>query len=122
MANIKSSPLEIVKLYIQHTSNEGNPDWVPKLCANPMRRHEANTVTEVSHEQQMERFRTSKLRVFEPYFSSVLLQEHGDYVTWIWNMELKKGDKLLCGIEVFRVENGLITDVWNSAYVEGKWG
>ena len=35
---------------------------------------------------------------------------------------LRKGDTRLCGIEVFKVENGLITDMWNSPYVEGAWG
>ena len=44
------------------------------------------------------------------------------FVTWIWEMTMRKADKRLCGIEVFKVENGLITDLWNSPYVQGAWG
>jgi hypothetical protein len=28
----------------------------------------------------------------------------------------------LCGIEVFRAENGRFTDCWNSTYMKGRWG
>ena len=74
MSHKQSTPLEIVELYIRHTSNDGDPDWIPRLCANPIRRHDPNSLTEMTHVEQMDRIR------------------------------------------------GLITDMWNSPYVQGAWG
>ena len=115
------SALETVELYIEHTSNRGDPAWVPILCANPLRRHDPGKITDMSHEQQMDRFRNSTLREKEPYFTDIVLQAQGEYVTWVWNMALRKGDREACGIELFKVVDGLITDVWNSSYMEGAW-
>ena len=122
MSHKQSTPLEIVELYIRHTSNEGDPDWIPRLCANPVRRHDPNSVTEMTHAEQMDRIRGSSARALEPQFHTVVLHGEGPFVTWIWEMTMRKGDKRLCGIEVFKVENGLITDMWNSPYVQGAWG
>lgn len=60
------TPLEIMQLYIEHTGNEGNPDWIPKLCADPVRRHDPNSVTVMSHAEQMDRVRSSGIRRLEP--------------------------------------------------------
>ena len=121
MSSKQPKALEIVELYIRHTSNEGNPDWIPKLCANPVRRHDPNSVTEMTHAEQMDRIRHSSVRALEPHFRTVVLHGDGAFVTWVWDMAVRKGDKRLCGIEVFKVENGLITDLWNSPYVQGAW-
>ena len=115
------SALETVQLYIEHTSNRGDESWVPRLCADPVRRHDPNKITDMSHAMQMTRFRESKLRPLEPFFTDVLLTAQGEYVTWIWNMALRKGEMAVCGIEVFKVQDGLITDVWNTSYMEGAW-
>jgi hypothetical protein len=115
------TPLDIVKLYIRHTSNEGDADWIPRLCANPVRRHDPDSVTEMTHAEQMERIRASSMRALGPQFHTVVLHGEGPFVTWIWQMTLQKGDKRLCGIEVFKIENGLITDMWNAPYAHGAW-
>lgn len=45
------------------------------------------------------------------------------YVTSVWNMHTRKGERIeLCGIEVFRAVDGKFTDCWNSSYTPGFWG
>ena len=38
-----------------------------------------------------------------------------------WNAKRLATGEELCGIEIFQVSEGLITDVWNSNYFEGSW-
>ena len=35
--------------------------------------------------------------------------------------EMARGLLESCGIEVFKVENGRLTDCWNTPYAEGHW-
>lgn len=38
-------------------------------------------------------------------------------------MHTRKGARVdLCGIEVFKAENGRFTHCWTSSYVAGRWG
>lgn len=44
-------------------------------------------------------------------------------MTSIWNMHTRKGARVeLCGIKVFKAENGRFTHCRNSSYVPGRWG
>jgi hypothetical protein len=50
---------------------------------------------------------------------------HADdtYVTSIWEITSEKDESLqLCGIEVFKVEDGKLAHCWNTPYGNGKWG
>lgn len=114
--------METVRLYIDHTSNSGNPDWVAELCADPILRHAPGGVTPMSHDEQRHRISEGAVRLAGPRFAKTILHGEGPYVTWVWDMVANGGDKRLCGIEVFRVVDGIITDVWNSSYMEGAWG
>ena len=78
------TPLDVVKLYIRHTSNEGDAEWIPRLCANPVRRHDPDSVTEMTHAEQMERISGSSMRALGPQFHTVVLHGEGPFVTWIW--------------------------------------
>ncbi len=50
---------------------------------------------------------------------------HADdtYVTSIWEITSEKDENInLCGIEVFKVEEGKLAHCWNTPYGNGKWG
>ena len=50
---------------------------------------------------------------------------HADetWVTSVWNMvAMKKDDLRMCGIEVFKVEDGRLAHCWNTPYANGVWG
>jgi hypothetical protein len=54
-----------------------------------------------------------------PYFTHRVLHADDSYVTSVWNMVSRDGRNAeLCGIEVFRAENGRFTDCWIQLHEE----
>lgn len=50
---------------------------------------------------------------------------HADdtFVTSIWELTSETDENYkLCGIEVFKVEDGKLAHCWNAPYGNGKWG
>jgi hypothetical protein len=122
MSHKQSTPLEIVELYIRHTSNEGDADWIPSCVRIRFDATIPNSVTEMTHSRadgphpQQQRAST---RAAFPHGGPA---RRGPVRDLVWEMTVRTGDKRLCGIEVFKVENGLITDLWNAPYAQGAWG
>lgn len=115
------SALETVTLYIERIWNEGRDDLIPELCADPIVRHDPNALTSLRHAEQRARIRHNydELR---PVFTWEVLAGDDEHVTLVWNVTGRDPGWTLCGIEIFRVRGGLITDVWNLPYAEGRWG
>ena len=115
------SALETVTLYIERIWNEGRDDLIPALCADPIVRHDPNALTALSHAEQKARIRHNydELR---PVFTWEVLAGDDRHITLVWNVTGRDPGWRLCGIEIFRVADGLITDVWNLPYADGRWG
>jgi len=115
------SALETVTLYIERIWNEGRDDLIPELCADPIVRHDPNALTALSHAEQQARIRHNydELR---PVFTWEVLAGDDRHITLVWNVTGRDPGWRLCGIEIFRVEDGVITEVWNLPYAEGRWG
>jgi aminoglycoside/choline kinase family phosphotransferase len=115
------TPLELIQIYWDQVYNEMDVERVREVCADPILRHDPSFVTPLSHDEQIERIlRTKPMR---PLFTHKVLHADDHYVTSVWNMVTRDGrDVALCGIEVFRAENGRFTDCWNSTYMKGLWG
>jgi hypothetical protein len=115
------TPLELIQMYWDRVYNEMEVELVREICADPIVRHDPESVTSLSHDEQIERIlRTKPLR---PYFTHQVLHADDSYVTSVWNMVSRDGrNAALCGIEVFRAQNGRFTDCWNSSYMKGRWG
>jgi hypothetical protein len=115
------TPRELIEIYWDRVYNEMEVELIREVCADPIVRHDPLSVTPLSHEEQIERvLRTKPMR---PYFTHQVLHADERYVTSVWNMVSRDGrDIELCGIEVFRAENGRFTDCWNSTYMKGRWG
>lgn len=113
-------PNEIVGLYIEQAWNQSRAELVRELCANPITRHYAGGTTQLSHDEQIARI--TKVNAEKgPQFSEVCRFTDGVYVTSVWNNTYAHGGTT-CGIEVFKVVDGRITDVWNpKTYEEGTW-
>ncbi len=113
-------PSEIVGLYIEQAWNESRAELVREICANPITRHYSGGTKQLSHDEQIERINQVNAEK-GPKFSEVCRFTDGIYVTSIWNNTYANG-KTTCGIEVFKVVDGRITDVWNPrTYEEGSW-
>ena len=116
-----ASAREIVRIYNDILWNEKRTDLVEKICANPMVRHDPNKSSSLTHQEQIQRIE-SLWPQKRPKFDPRILAGDDTYVTLVWDMTSRNSDDKLCGIEVFKVVNGKITDVWNSGYYPGRWG
>lgn len=112
--------LEVVTLYNLEIWNKGRLDLVPELCADPMIRYDANSVTSVGIDEQIARIRHN-FEELRPTFDPVVLAGGDEFVTLVWNVTGRDPDWKWCGIEVFRVVGGKIVEVWNGPYVDGRW-
>lgn len=115
------TPTEIVELYMFNIWNDGNLELIREICADPMIRHDIGTVSALSHDDQIKRISHQVGR--KPYFWNEILFADDKYVCSVWSMNLRTGEtKTLSSIEVFQIEDGRITHVWNAAYGPGLWG
>ena len=114
------SALEVVTLYNLEVWNKGRIELVPELCAEQMTRYDANSVTTLDLDEQIARIRHNydELR---PTFEPIILAGDDEYVTLVWNVTGRDPNWKWCGIEVFRVVDGKIVEVWNGPYVDGRW-
>ena len=115
------SPVDIVDTYLRRVWNAGELDLLDQVCADTVIRHEAGKVDRMDRARQRKRI-AGLIATRAPQFTDVVL--HGDdrFVTSVWNLVGDGGAWQLCGIEVFRIEDGRIAEVWNSAHLEGAWG
>jgi hypothetical protein len=111
---------EVIDLYVKEIWNGGNFDLVREICANPITRHDADKITHLTHEEQIARLR-HVIEEMQPVFENVLQPSDGTYVTAVWQCVTGSNGKWGCGIEVFKVLDGRITDVWNCPVMENKW-
>ena len=137
------TPVDTVQSYFDRVYGDLEVEAIRELCSDPYCRHEAGgEVHLLDHEQQLERIRgviaattVSDGRTFS--FTPIVMSGDGDHVSVTFDMTAPAdspfvaaapegaivGDELhLCGIEVFRVTDGVITDVWNSSLMPGHWG
>jgi hypothetical protein len=113
------SPAEIVGRYLEEIYHGGDVELVREICGDPLVRHAPGGRTELSHDEQVERIRAD-LATHAPRFTwDVLAGDERDAVL-VWNCA-RAGGGTLSGIEVFRVQDGRITDVWNAPYAEEAW-
>lgn len=118
----KRSPKELIELYWTEVWNNRNAELIGELCADPIVRHDPGSTTALSIEDQIARVRQQSEKA-EPFFEHEVLHADDTYVTSVWNMHTRKGERIeLCGIEVFKAVDGKFTDCWNSSYVAGRWG
>ncbi len=115
------TPRELIEIYWDEVYNNCRTDLIREVCADPIIRHDAGSITPLSHDEQIERVERS-LRI-KPYFTHRVLHADDRFVTSVWNMDSMDGKGVkLCGIEVFEAENGHFTRCWNSTYMKGFWG
>lgn len=112
--------LEVVTLYNLEVWNKGRFDLIPELCADRIVRHDANTVTMLELDEQIARIKHN-YEELRPTFEPVILAGDHEYITLVWNVTGRDPNWKWCGIEIFRVQDGKIVEVWNSPYVDGRW-
>jgi hypothetical protein len=111
----------LLERYWDEVNNQGKLELVRELCGDPITRHDPGSVTTLSHDEQIERIRVG-IDQLGVQIDRVITHADETSVTSVWNLTMTKhDDKKMCGIEVFKVENGRLTHCWNTPYTEGDW-
>ena len=119
----KSQAQILLERYWEEASNQGNYELVRELCADPIIRHDVDGgVTKLSHDEQIARVKMG-VEDFGVHIDRIINHADDTNVTSIWETKSAKDENMnLCGIEVFKVENGRLAHCWNAPYGKGKWG
>ncbi|KKC06789.1 nuclear transport factor 2 family protein [Mycobacterium nebraskense] len=117
---------EVVELYNLVVWNEHNLTLAEELFADTVIRHEVGEAHTLTREQAVSRVKDvwamfDKLR-FD--LNIVASGDDGEHVAIVYDssMTTKDGTETnVASIEVFRVVDGKITEVWNCGYKQGVW-
>lgn len=122
------TPLEVVKFYNEVCWNQSKPDLAADILADEVVRNYVGKREILTREQSVERIREGRNQMPDLTFTFHDFIDAGDKITIIWEASSKlskddDGNDFICaGIEVFRVENGKICEVWNAEYSFGaRW-
>lgn len=120
------SAREVVELYNLVVWNERDFALAEELMGDTVIRHEVGKVTTLTHEQAVARIVDHWDMVENIRFdlNLVVAGDDGEHVAIVYQspMELKDGTRTDIGsMEIFRVVDGRITEVWNCGYKQGVW-
>lgn len=118
---LETGPVAVVRRYVDEIYHEGQLEVVKEICADPLVRHDPGKITPMSHDEQITRI-AADLPEWHPFFTAEILAGDDEYAVLVWTAEGRTADRTLSGIEVFRVSDGRITDVWNAPYASEPWG
>jgi ketosteroid isomerase-like protein len=113
-----------VQRYLDVLYNQRRLDLIPELIADPTWRHKAGEVKSLTITETIDRLGATLELCPELHFDTVVLHDDGTMVTVNWNGRSTQRDGRAyeyCGIEVFRVVNGKIVEIWNSRETGGHW-
>ena len=116
---------EVVELYNLELRNNRKFDLADELIADTMIRHEVGESQTLTREQALKRVTDTWAEFDHIQFdlNIVVASAEGEHVTIVYDSVLSKGenDVRVASIEVFRVVDGKIVEVWNCGYKLGVW-
>ncbi|MCC6917717.1 MAG: ester cyclase [Alphaproteobacteria bacterium] len=124
MSSTTRSAEETVRTYLDVLYNQRRLDLIPDLISDPTWRHKAGEVKSLSMAETVKRLEDTLDLCPVLHFDTAMLAATDKVVTVAWNgRSTQKNGKsyVYCGIEVFRVENGRIVEIWNSRETGGHW-
>ena len=120
------SAREAVELYNLVAWNKRDFALADELMGDTVIRHEVGEATTLTHEQAVQRI-VDHWAMFDTIrfdLNLVVAGDDGKHVAIVYQspMTLKDGTKTDVGsMEIFRVVDGRITEVWNCGYKQGVW-
>lgn len=120
------SAREVVELYNLLVWNEKNFELAEELMGESVIRHDVGEATTLTHEQAVARI-VDHWEMFETIrfdLNLVVAGDDGEHVAIVYQspMKLKDGTETTVGsMEIFRVVDGRIIEVWNCGYKQGVW-
>ncbi len=117
---------EVVELYNLVVWNKRDFALAEELIGDTVTRHEVGEATLLTHDEAVARI-IDHWAMFEAIrfdLNLVVAGEDGEHVAIVYQspMTLKDGTNVDVGsMEIFRVVDGKITEVWNCGYKQGVW-
>jgi predicted SnoaL-like aldol condensation-catalyzing enzyme len=120
------SAREVVELYNLVVWNERDFALAEELMGDTVVRHEVGEANTLTHEEAVQRivdmWEVSDELRFD--LNLVVAGDDGEHVAIVYEspIKLKDGTETTIGsMEIFRVIDGRITEVWNCCYQQGVW-
>ena len=117
---------EVVELYNLVVWNQRDFQLADDLMGDTVIRHEVGEAQTLTHEEAVNRivdmWKMSEELRFD--LNLVVAGEDGEHVAIVYEspIRLKDGtDTTVGSMEIFRVVDGRITEVWNCGYKQGVW-
>jgi predicted SnoaL-like aldol condensation-catalyzing enzyme len=120
------SAREVVELYNLVVWNERDFALADELMGDTVIRHEVGEAQTLTHEQAVQRI-VDMWALFDRLWFDLYLVVAGDdseHVAIVYEspMTTKDGaETTISSMEIFRVVDGRITEVWNCGYKQGVW-
>lgn len=117
---------EVVELYNLVVWNERDLELADELMGDSVVRHDVGEVKTLTHDQAVQRI-VDHWELFDTLrfdLHLVVAGDDGEHVAIVYQspMQLKDGTKTDVGsMEIFRVQDGRIVEVWNCGYKQGVW-
>ncbi|MGV0044736.1 nuclear transport factor 2 family protein [Mycobacterium colombiense] len=116
----------VVELYNLVVWNERNIDLADELLGDTVIRHEVGGVRTLTHAEAVQRVVDMWELAESLHFdlNVVIEGDDGEHVAIVYDSTItSKGgaETNIASIEVFRVVDGKITEVWNGGYQQGVW-
>lgn len=118
------TPVEVVDTYLDVLYNQRRLDLIPDLIADPTWRHAPGKISKLTLQESIQRLTELLERCPVLRFETAVRVVEGAMVTVAWNgwSTLTNGKSYeLSGIEIFRVTDGRIVEIWNSKEAAGLW-
>ncbi len=115
---------QTVTTYLDVLYNQRRLDLIPELIADPTWRHHAGEVKALDLAATIARLQATLDLCPVLQFETAMIHDDGTMVTVAWNGNSTQKDGksyVYCGIEVFRVLDGRIVEIWNSRETSGHW-
>ena len=124
MSTTVRTPTEVVRTYIDVLYNQRRLDLIPDLIADPTWRHKAGEVKSLTLAETMTRLQGLLDLCPVLRFETTLLVADGPNVAINWNgwsTQTSGKSYQMSGIEIFRVVDDRIVEIWNSKEARGLW-
>jgi predicted SnoaL-like aldol condensation-catalyzing enzyme len=123
---VTRTPREVVELYNLVVWNQRDFALAEELMGDTVIRHEVGEALTLTHRQAVQRIVEHWAMFDEVRFdlNLVVAGADGEHVAIVYgsSMKLKDGAEVDIGsMEIFRVVDGRITEVWNCGHGQGVW-
>jgi predicted SnoaL-like aldol condensation-catalyzing enzyme len=116
---------EVVEAYNLELWNKQRLDLAEEIIADTMIRHEVGEAHTLTRAEALKRVTDTWAQMDSLRFDLNIVIDGGDgeHVAMVWDSTMAKDDNevKVASIEVFRVVNGQIVEVWNCGYKLGVW-